>query len=819
MLKSLRGGRRSAAIANTDEDEVLLENIERSSNEDAGGVLNNDEERNPKTTRTTGQRHSRRSFAHLASGRARTAMFSAAISLFVVVLLLSAAELLHTVASPSQKIDPCTNFRDYVCAGWDSRNELRDGQSQISRRSTLSEQTQSVLRQIIESSGPHFSHQSDGDFAAEKRIFAKLKKAYVSCMDEGALEGRGLTPVIDIATRVRRILRRSGNSLALHPMGLISSPAPNIDGRDQPSFTEVVKFLMNQGVDALITFRTKIDDEDPGTNSLLLRPVYRQSLLSRDENKNDHLLREYKSVMAEVLSQVFADADFEVSPSEVRALDIPERGENSSMLEGLVQSVVTFETRLTDALPPLSTWYDVKEYYNVYSLEEAESLVPPISLRELIINQTGGTAPKKVIITAPAYLETLSKALRETDRSVLEAYFIWRVVQTHARTVKAKAVEPILAFQSQLEGRTYKPDEERWRLCVQHVNAGLGWILGYFWAKWHLPSDIQSFGSSVIHTILDGYLEQQQSLEWLSQHAKDIASEKLRNVAREIAYPTKNPDLRRPDRVEERYSKLEISEDDYFQNVIVFAQAKNHDRFAKLAKTSDDREWDRKIDTVDAYFSPAGNEIVVPGGIMQPPVYYGPRLPSYLTYGAFGALMGHEISHGKAPIRSCFVSSIDQPAFDSMGRYFDANGNKTDWWDPQTSAQYAQRSRCFIDQYNEFGAAGPDGGLLFVDGAQTLDENLADDRGLRAAFQAWRTRDKKDPDKKIVGLDRFSKEQIFFLSYGSFWCSKSQAETMQKYLRSNVHAPDFARIMGTTANSPDFRSAFGCATTKPTCTM
>ena len=191
-------------------------------------------------------------------------------------------------------------------------------------------------------------------------------------------------------------------------------------------------------------------------------------------NKNDKLHREYKSVMAEVLSQVFANADFDVSPSEVRALDITKRGENSSMVEGLVQSLVTLETRLTDALPPLSTWYDVKEHYNVYSLEEAESLVPHISLRELIINQTGGTAPKKVIMTAPAYLETLSMALRETDGSVLEAYFIWRVVQTHAKTVKAKAVEPILAFQSQLEGRTYEPDEERWRLCVRHVNAGLG---------------------------------------------------------------------------------------------------------------------------------------------------------------------------------------------------------------------------------------------------------------------------------------------------------------------------------------------------------
>lgn len=172
--------------------------------------------------------------------------------------MIAAAELLHTVASPSQKIDPCTNFRDYVCAGWDSRNELRDGQSHISRRATLGEQTQSVLRQIIESSGPHLSHQSDGGFAAEKRVFAKLKKAYKSCMDEGALESRGLTPIINIVTQVRRILRRSGNVLALHPMGLTSSPAPGIDGGDQPSFTEVVKFLMNQGVDALITFRTKV---------------------------------------------------------------------------------------------------------------------------------------------------------------------------------------------------------------------------------------------------------------------------------------------------------------------------------------------------------------------------------------------------------------------------------------------------------------------------------------------------------------------------------------------------------------------------------
>ncbi|KAL8798780.1 MAG: hypothetical protein Q9182_006392 [Xanthomendoza sp. 2 TL-2023] len=700
----------------------------------------------------------------MASGKPRTILilFWAAASLFAIVLLLSiqwllstqaasqtcstpacvlaAADILHTVSSPSRKIDPCTNFRDYVCAGWDSRNELHADQSHISRRSTLSEQTQGVLRQIIESSGPHSSRQSNGEVTAEKRAFAKLKKTYVSCMDEAALESRGLTPMIDTVPQVRRILRRPDDVLARDHKGWIPSPARHLEGREQPSLTEVIQYLMNQGVDALITFRTKIDDEDPSTNSLLIRPLYRHGLLSREMNEDESLVREYKTVMTEVLSQVYSEADLEFHPSKGRALAVTKRAENSSILEGLVQSLVDFERRLTDALPPRSKTFDVTEYYNVYSLKEAESLVPHISLRELILSQTGGTSPKRVVVTAPAYLETLSETLRETDRAALEAFFIWRVIQTHAKNVKAKAVEPLLAFEGQLEGRTYKPDNERWRLCVRHVNAGL---------------------------------------EWMSQDAKDVASEKLRNITQEIAYPTKNPDMRRPSEVEERYSNMRISEDDYFRNVILFAQAKHHDRFAKLAKSSADREWDRDIETVDAYFSPAGNQIVVPGGIMQPPVYYGPRLPSYLTYGAFGALMGHEISH----------------AFDSMGRYFDADGNQTDWWDSQTKAQDAQRSQCFIDQYSQFSATGPDGGLVHLDGALTLDENLADDRGLRAAFQAWQTRNRKNPDKKLVGLERFSKEQIFFLSYGRFWCSKSQAETMQTYLKSNVHSPDFARIM------------------------
>ena len=58
--------------------------------------------------------------------------------------------------------------------------------------------------------------------------------------------------------------------------------------------------------------------------------------------------------------------------------------------------------------------------------------------------------------------------------------------------------------------------------------------------------------------------------------------------------------------------------------------------------------WFLIADTHQAYYNPAGNEIVFPAGIMQAPVFYDPSVPQYLSYGAFGSVSGHELSHGKA---------------------------------------------------------------------------------------------------------------------------------------------------------------------------
>lgn len=66
-------------------------------------------------------------------------------------------------------------------------------------------------------------------------------------------------------------------------------------------------------------------------------------------------------------------------------------------------------------------------------------------------------------------------------------------------------------------------------------------------------------------------------------------------------------------------------------------------------------------------------------------------------------------------------------------------------------------------QYNEIDIPGTG---LKVNGTQTLDENIADNAGLKAAFKAYKHYLEKNRDPHVLGYSRYSKEQDFFISFG-----------------------------------------------------
>lgn len=228
--------------------------------------------------------------------------------------------------------------------------------------------------------------------------------------------------------------------------------------------------------------------------------------------------------------------------------------------------------------------------------------------------------------------------------------------------------------------------------------------------------------------------------------------------------------------------------------------------WARLPEPVDKDEWEMASHIVNAYYDPTKNTIVFPAAIMQSP-YFHVDLPAYINFGAWGATVGHETSHG----------------FDDNGRNYDGDGRFVpDWWTPKTAQGFEDRSQCFVKEYDNYTVTGLDGATpLHLSGDNTLGENIADAGGLDASYLAWKSYVAAHPeaDAEMPGLSRFTHEQLFFISYANSWCSKYTTSNLVDRVFRDVHAPAPFRVTGPVANSPWFRQAWGCKVKEPTCKL
>ncbi|MEJ7619168.1 MAG: M13 family metallopeptidase [Pyrinomonadaceae bacterium] len=168
--------------------------------------------------------------------------------------------------------------------------------------------------------------------------------------------------------------------------------------------------------------------------------------------------------------------------------------------------------------------------------------------------------------------------------------------------------------------------------------------------------------------------------------------------------------------------------------------------------------------TVNAYYSPSFNEIAFPAGILQPP-FFNPQADDAINYGAIGAVIGHEITHG----------------FDDQGSLYDASGNLRMWWTPADRANFDARAKCVIDQFS--GYQVQEG--LNINGKLVAGESIADLGGLRMAYEALKKsmEGKPRPEK----IDGFTPEQRFFLGYAQVWASNARPEYERLQVNNDPH--------------------------------
>jgi len=379
----------------------------------------------------------------------------------------------------------------------------------------------------------------------------------------------------------------------------------------------------------------------------------------------------------------------------------------------------------------------------------------------------------KLSASQPSYLTGAAKLLNEVPLDDIKTYLTIRVLDGAADTLPKAYRDAHFAFHgTALTGA--KSEKPRWQQAVENVNGALGEAVGEVYVTRYFPAADKARMLELVNNLLASYKESIDKLSWMTPATKAQAQDKLSKYMVKIGYPD----------VWRDYSKLEVRAGDPVGNSLRAANFEWQRQAAKASKPVDRREWLMTPQTVNAYYNPTLNEIVFPAAILQPP-FYNTKADDATNYGAIGAVIGHEISHG----------------FDDQGSQFDGNGALRNWWTDEDRKAFEAIGAKLVAQYEGY---EPIPGK-HLNGKLTLGENIADLSGLQIAFKAYQ---RSLGGKPAPVIDGFTGEQRFFMGWSQAWREKAREERRLQLLTVDPHSPPEFRANGAAINHDGFHEAF-----------
>ena len=391
----------------------------------------------------------------------------------------------------------------------------------------------------------------------------------------------------------------------------------------------------------------------------------------------------------------------------------------------------------------------------------------------------GFPAIQEISVTAPKFFEGLQALLTTTKPAVWQSYLKWQIVHDTASLLSKPFVDERFRMQQALTGQPELPP--RWRRCVHATDDSLGDLLAQPYVKDHFPGDSKQSAQTMVSAISSAMGSDLDALDWMDAETRKRAHEKLASLAYLVGYPEKWKAYDYP-----------VDARSYAQNALRSRNYELKRALNKVGKPVDRTEWQMTAPTVNAYYDPQRNQMVFPAGIMQPP-FYGINQGLAVNTGAIGMVVGHELTHG----------------FDDEGSQFDAKGNLASWWTASASDKFKAKISCVEKQYSAYEALPG----LHVNGALTLGENIADNGGLKLAFEAYRAL--RNSANEAIVADGMSEDQQFFLGFAQSWCSVYRPDFERMVVQTNPHSPPRFRVRGPLTNMPQFGEAFACKVGSP----
>ena len=486
------------------------------------------------------------------------------------------------VSALDKTADPCVDFYQFACGGWLKSNPIPADQSIWSRFGELAERNRQELRGILESAAKAQNRDENEQ---------KIGDYYSSCMDEAAIEKKGVAVLKPAFDRINAL-------------------------RDKSTLPDLLAYLHGQGINALFGFGSGADfknakqvigQADQGGLSLPDRDYY-----VKDDPKSVELRKQYVEHVANMF-KLLGDAP-EKAAAEANA-------------------VMNVETALAKGSGDRVERREPERIYHKMPVMEWQSLTPSFSFTKYLTG-VGAPALDSLNVVEPNFFKALDAELKSVSVDDLKTYLRWHLMRSQTNSLpKAFQDENFNFYGKTLRGA--KEMQARWKRCVAAADNDLGEALGRVFVEKYYPPEAKARTLKMVNELEAALHQDITELPWMSEVTKKQALVKLAAIQNKIGYPAKWRD----------YTALKIVRGDALGNSLRANAFEVHRQLAKIGKPLDKQEWQMTPPTVNAYYDPTENDINFPAGILQPPFYYF-KADDALNFGGMGAVIGHELTHG-----------------------------------------------------------------------------------------------------------------------------------------------------------------------------
>ncbi|HEY5242706.1 MAG TPA: M13 family metallopeptidase, partial [Polyangiaceae bacterium] len=562
----------------------------------------------------------------------------------------------------------------------------------------------------------------------------KIGDYYAACTDEAGIEKAGaapMKPLLDVVAKVRDARTLDQAIIALHAANVF----PLFDIGAQQDFKDATLMIAGLDQDGL-------------------------GLPDRDYYlKDDGNMKEVRDFYAAHVGRMLALSG--MKPAEVKVA---------------VDDVMRIETKIAKLQQDKVTRRDP---YKVYHRVDRAGL-PGIAKTfpwDGYFAGLGFAGVQAISVNDPAYFTGIDALMHEEKPSAWRHYLAMQVVGSEARLLSKPFVDEAFAMRAKITGQ--KEIEPRWKRCVRGVDGALGELLAQPYVGARFAGDSKERAKALVAAIHEAMHGELGGLPWMDETTRKAAVTKLEHLHHEkVGYPDKW-----------RSYDFEVTRDSYASDAMAAQRFELYRQLTKVGKPVDRTEWGMTPPTVNAYYDPSMNEIVLPAGELQPP-FFSRSFYAPVNIGDEGAnTIGHEITHG----------------FDDEGSQFDGEGNLRDWWTKDTKAKFDEATKCVQHQYSEYEAVPG----VKLNGELTSGENIADIGGVKLGYAALMAWTQAHPEEHRV-VEGFTDPQLFFLAYAQGWCSKETPQFLEMLARTNPHSPARWRVNGPMADVPAFAAAYQC---------